>query len=246
MPVFRSGGEVYQTEGSQIIWSTTRAPVLLVPGSATVLSNFDVAFPDFSKDNAYGLDYSSSGPVTISGCASYASINPQEWDSGLSGPIATLPAGVNHFEIEVEMSRIVNPSTYLGASIPKSLPEGQRTWLNGGSCEVERIGPIIRIFRFERSGNGIYLRRKQSVKNAGNMGIWTPGNTQYTGAGGFLRGWTYGGNPNAWPAYLLDARTGGNINKRRGDANGCSLSDTSNYASTWRGSVIITPGHIKP
>ncbi len=245
MPVFRSGDEVYQTEGSEIIWSTTRAPVLLVPGQATTLSSFDIAFPDFVKDNAYGLDVS-TGIVTRTGCATFSSIAPQEWDSGLGGPIATLPAGANHFEIEVELTRVFNPSTYLGVQFPKSLAEGHRTWLNGGSCEVERIGPIIRIFRFERSGNSIYLRRKQSVRDSGNQHIWTPGNTQYSGSGGYLEGWTYGSNPKAWPAFLLDAKAGGNINKRRGEVNACSLVDTTNFASVWRGTVIITPGHIKP
>lgn len=245
MTVFKSGGEIYHNEGSDIRWSTTRPPVLLIPGETATLSNFDISYPDFVKDNGYGLDYTSGG-VTRSSCASFASIVPQDWDSGLTGPVAILPADVNHFEIEVEMSRIVEPSTYIGKTIAKSLADGERTWLNGGSCEVEQMGPIYRIFRFERSGNGIYLRRKQSVEDAGNQGVWAPGNSQYTGAGGFQRGWTYGSNPNAWMSYLLDTRTGGNINKRRGDANGCSLVDTSNYSSLWRGTVIITPGHIKP
>lgn len=246
MPVFKTGGEVYQTEGSQIIWSTTRAPVLLLPGQSTTLTNFDIDFPDFSKDSAYGLDIQSTQFGTVSQCVTFASIRPQEWDSGLTGPIATLPAGVNHFEIDVELTRIITPSTYIGKSLGRALEDGQRTWLNGGSCEIERVGPIIRMFRFERSGTGIYLRRKQSVENAGNLGYWTPGNTQYTGAGGYLRGWTYTSDPAAWPAYLLDQRTGGSINKRRGEDNACSLVDTSNYFSRWRGNVIITPGHIKP
>ncbi|HEV7345789.1 MAG TPA: hypothetical protein VGN60_09195 [Devosia sp.] len=248
MPVFRSAGEVYQTEGSRIVWSTTRAPALLVPGSVTTLTNFDISFPHPAMDSAYALDVTIDPTfgTTLTNCATWASMVPGEWDSGLSGPIALLPAGVNHFEIEVELSRVVEPSSYAGKSFPKSIAEGQRTWLNGGACELERAGPLIRIFRFERSGNGIYLRRKQSIKDAGNLGIWAPGNSQYTGAGGYQEGWTYTSDPRAWPAHLIETRSGGNVNKRRGEANACSIVDNSNYASTWRGTVIITPGHIKP
>ncbi len=245
MPVFKSGGEIYHTEGSDIRWSSTRPPVLLLPGYTTTLSSFDISYPDLAKDNAYGLDYVSS-PIAQTWCSSFASIIPQEWNSGLTGPIAILPSGVNHFEIEVELSRIVEPSTYIGKTIAKSLADGERTWLNGGSCEAERLGPIIRMFSFERSDDGIYLRRKQSVEDAGTKGYWAPGNSQTTGSGGILRGWTYGSNPNAWPAYLLDTRAGGSISKRRGEGNACSLVDTSDYSSLWRGTVFITPGHIKP
>lgn len=248
MPVFRSGGEVYHTEGSDLLWSTTRAPVLLVPGAATTLTNFDISYPHPTMDSMYGLDVTVDPlfGTTFTNCATWASMIPQEWDSGLSSPIATLPAGVNHFEIEVELTRIVEPSAYNGTPVGKSIAEGERTWLNGGSCEIERAGPLIRIFRFERSGDTICLRRKQSIHDAGNLGIWAAGNSQYTGSGGYREGWTYTGDNRAHPAYLLQVKTGGNINKRRGEVNACSIVDTSNYASTWRGTVIITPGHIKP
>ncbi|HEV7345462.1 MAG TPA: hypothetical protein VGN60_07500 [Devosia sp.] len=247
MPVFGSGGTITQTEGSTVLWSTTRVPVQLVPGSATTLTNFDISYPHPAMDNAYGLDVTIDemfGTI-FTNCATYASIIPGEWES-LSAPVATLPVGVNHFEIEVELTRIVEPSTYVGKPFPKSLAEGQRTWLNGGSCELERAGPLIRIFRFERIGNSIYLRRKQSIKDAGNQGIWAPGNSQYTGVGGYQEGWTYGSDPRCWPAHLIEAKSGGNVNKRRGEANACSTVDNSNYASTWRGTVIITPGYIAP
>lgn len=248
MPVFNSGNDIYHTEGSTVVWSTTRVPVLLVPGSATTLTNFDISFPHPAMDSMYGLDVTIDPlfGTTTTNCATWASFIPGEWDSGLSGPIATLPAGVNHFEVEVELTRVVEPSQYLGRSVAKSIAEGQRTWLNGASCEVERAGPLIRIFRFERSGNGIYLRRKQSIRNDGTLPIWAPGNSQHTGSGGYLEGWTYTTYPNAIPAYHLETRTGGSVNKRRGEDNACSIVDTSNFASTWRGTVIITPGYVKP
>ena len=248
MPIYSSGGEIYQTEGSDILWSTTRRPVLLLPDQAVTLTNFDISFPHPTMDNAYALDVTIDplfGTITTN-CATYIGFIPGEWDSGLSSAVATLPAEANHFEVEVEMSRIVEPTAYLGNSFPKSLAEGERTWLNGGSCEVERAGPLIRIFRFERSGNSICLRRKQSIKDVGDQGIWAPGNSQSTGGGGYQEGWTYGSDPRVWMANLIEQKSGGSVHKRRGEANACSIVDNSNYASTWRGTVIITPGYIAP
>ena len=248
MPIYSSGGEIYHTEGSDILWSTTRRPVLLLPDEAVTLTSFDISFPHPTMDNAYALDVTIDpvfGTITTN-CATYIGFIPGEWDSGLSSAIATLPAGANHFEVEVELSRIVEPTAYLGKTFPKSLAEGERTWLNGGSCEVERAGPLIRIFRFERSGNDICLRRKQSIKDIGNQGIWAPGNSQSTGGGGYQEGWTYGSDPRVWMANLIEQKSGGNVNKRRGEVNACSIVDNSNYASTWRGTVIITPGYIAP
>jgi hypothetical protein len=248
MPVFNSGGDIVHSDGSDIVWSTTRRPALLLPDEAVTLINFDFAYPDFSKSNAYGFDIGTDGfGATRTSCASYASINPQEWDSGLSF-VCNLPASANYFEVEVLLTRIVEPSTFLGEPIPKALKEGQKVLLDGGSAIIERIGPIVRLFRFEKSGAAVYLRRKQSVTDAGNQGIWTPGNAVYSGSGGKLEGFTYGGSPNAWPAYLLQAKgPGGSIHKERGaGADSCSLTDTSDFASTWRGTVIITPGYIEP
>lgn len=245
MPVYNVGSDVFHTEAGRLIWSTQNPAALLLPEAAVSIANFDIGFPDFDKSNAYGLDVGSS-PFggTITACASFSSIDPQEWDSGL-GFVCNLPPSANYFEVEIDMFRTMVPSTYRGEVIP-GLLSGNRHMPDGGSFIVERIGPIVRIARFEKSGSAVYLRRKQSVTNAGNQGIWTPGNAIYDSAGGKLEGFTYGGSPNAWPAYMLDARTTGSVNKARGESNACSLADTSNYATNWRGTVTITPGYIKP
>jgi len=246
--VFGSNGNITHTEGSRVVWSNTRRPALLLPNDAVTLTSFDIAFPDLAKSNAYGFTHFTD-PLfggTQSACVSWVSVDPQEWDSGLSF-VCNLPAASNYFEVEMTMSRIVTPSTWLGtgAPIPGLLGSGQHM-PDGNSAIIEGIGPVIRMFSFERSGNAVYLRRKQSVTDAGPRVPWNSGNNNDTGTGGMRAGFTYGGNPNAWPAYTIEQKTTGDFQKRRGGSNACSLADPTNYASTWRGTVTITPGYIAP
>jgi len=238
--VFGSNGNITATDGSRVVWSNTRRPVLLLTSSAVTLTSFDIAFPDLAKSNFYGF-HSGTDPFgfQFTACLSGVSLNPQEWDSGLSF-VCNLPAGSNYFETEITLSRIVTPSPYLDTAIPDVFGSGSRHMPDGNAAIVEAIGPIIRMFSFERSGNAVYLRRKQSVTDAGQQVPWRPGNNAEA------VGWTYGGNPNAWPAYRIQAKNGGSIWKRRGQENACSLADPTNYASTWRGTVTITPGYIAP
>lgn len=246
MAVFNDeNGNIYHTDSSRIVWSTTRRPALLMPDDAVTLSSFDVSFPDFSKSDAYGFSYRSAGDFLFSSCVSFTSVNPQEWDSGLSF-VCDLPAGANYFETDITLSRIVTPSPYLDSPIPDVFGSGTRHMPDGNSAIVEAIGPMVRMFAFERVDNAVYLRRKQSVTNAGQVVPWNSGNNNDTGSGGMRPGWTYGGNPNAWPFYRLDSKNTGHVNKRRGGDNPCSLIDVSNYASLWRGTVTITPGYIAP
>lgn len=243
--IFGSNGNITHVEGSRVVWSNTRRPALLLPENAVTLTNFDIAYPDFTKSDAYAFT-KGGAVIEVTACASFISIDPQEWDSGLSF-VCNLPALANYFEIEMAMTRIVVPSTYIGTGqpIPALLGAGQHM-PDGNSGLIEGIGPIVRMFSFERVGNAVYLRRKQSVSNMGPTVPWNSPNNNDTGSGGQRPGWTYGGNPNAWPAYHIESRAGGSINKRRGESNGCSLADPTNYASLWRGTVTITPGYIAP
>lgn len=247
MPVYNSGSDIFHTEGGREVWSTVRRPAQLLPAAAVTLSNFDIVFPDLAKSNAYGFDIGTDFVgFQATTCMSMASINPQEWDSGTSF-VCNLPSSANYFEVEVNLTRVVNPSSYLGLPIPKTLREGQRHMLDGGSAIAERIGPLVRMFSFEKAGSTVVLRRKQSVAApSASLVPWTPGNALYYPSGGWREGWTYDGNALAWPAHILETKgPGGALDKKRDGANRCSLTDTSNYASTWRGTVTITPGFIQ-
>lgn len=196
---------------------------------------------------AFDLSSSGSGPANRSTCMSMTSINPQEYDSGLV-KIADLPnSTINYFDVTVNLTRVRNPSTYLGNQFPKCIAEGRSLLLEGGSALVEKIGPISRMFSFERSGAAIYLRRKQSVRDSGNQGFWNPNNAIYFNNGGWRTGFTYGGSPNAWPAFQIEVKgPGGQLDKKRDGSNRCSLTDPTNYSSIWRGSITIVPGYIDP
>ncbi|WP_323014535.1 hypothetical protein [Devosia sp.] len=241
-----SNGAITHTQGDHVVWANTRRPALLLPEDAVTLTNFDIAFPDFAKSDAYGFTFATANGFDYSACVSWVSLDPQEWDSGLSF-VCNLPAGSNYFEVELTLSRIVAPSSVMGVDgpIPALLGGGGKHMPDGNSALIEGVGPLVRMFAFERVGNAVYLRRKQSVANEGQRVPWNSGNNNSTGSGGYRSGFTYGGNPSAWPVHQIDQRTGGNIDKRRGGPNACSLSDPTNYASLWRGTAVITPGYIK-
>lgn len=246
MTVFRSGDDIFHTDESRVVWSTSRRPAVLLPEAATVLTSFDIAFPDFAKNNAYAFDLGSTTFGSVSTCLSMVTIVPQQNTYGPTA-VATLPASANYFEVSVNLVRVGNPSTWLGVEMPKSLAEGRDVLLDGNSAVVERVGPLARIFWFERSGNTVNLYRKQSVADLGARVPWTPGNALYYPNGGWREGWTHGGNAKGWPAHVIETRgPGGAIDKKRDGSNACSLSDPTNYASTWRGTVTITPGYIVP
>ncbi len=245
MSVFNSGVEIYHTEGSRNVWSTTRRPVLLLHANRTVLNDLDFAWPDLAKANAYAYAHWNQGGFTSFAAASFITAVPQSWDSGLTA-VATIPAGCNYFQLEVNLARITTPSLWLQQTIPMLLRPDRWQTLDGASAVAERFGPLVRIFRFERVGNTIYLRRKQSVVNAGARFPWNPDNSPtFPGSGGQRPGWTWGGtNGNLGHAASMRASTSA-ANCNRGQSNQVTVADNTNYASTWRGTVIITPGYIK-
>lgn len=243
MPIFKDeANNIFHTEGDRTVWSTQRRPALLFPNDTITVNPFTVSFPDFAKSNAMAFAIQTTGGFDASSCLSIITINPQSWDSGLS-LVANLPSQCNYFETAITLTRTKTPSTYLNLPFPDNWSSGS-THLSDGGALMEAIGPITRIFSLERVGNGLYLRRKQTVRNAGQQVGWNSGNNNSTGAGGMRNGWTYGGDPNAWLAAQRDMRNSGNIDKRRGGPNQCSLDDNTDYSSIWTGSLVITPGYI--
>ncbi|WEK05785.1 MAG: hypothetical protein P0Y65_05880 [Candidatus Devosia phytovorans] len=243
MPVFNDElGNIFHTDGDRIVWATTRRPALLLPDQKIIIDPFTVQFPDFVKNNAYGFAVDTT--TSQSTCMSMVTIVPQEWDSGLS-ELATLSEQFNYFETEITLTRIKTPSNFMQLPFPDCWGSGTTHMCDGGAL-MEATGMLVRIFTIERDGDKICLRRKQSVTNGGARFVWNSNNNNDTAAGGMRNGWTHGGNPNGWVAAQIDYKAGGNIQKRRGGSNACSLSDPTDYESIWRGKLVITPGYIKP
>lgn len=242
--IFNEGADIFHTQGSRVVWSTTRRPVVLLPNNKVTLNSFDIAWPHPATSDAYGYSATTSGGFTAYAAASFVTIVPQEWDSGLTA-VATLPAGCNYFQVDVNLARINSLSSYLGyGEPPVLLPSEQWHTLDGASAVAERFSLLVRIFRFERIGNTVYLRRKQSVANVGARFPWLSGNNPTNGAGGQRNGWTYGsGGINGHPVSMRAQAF--NAFSNRGQSGMAATDDNTNYASTWRGTVIITPGYIK-
>jgi hypothetical protein len=251
--VYPQAGHIIFEKSGRVVWSSALRPVNLLPDAyRIVLGNFDITYPDLHKNNAYGFD-KGNDPITgfeETSCVSFASIVPGEWGPGRANDLprqllGNVPAGINYLEVQVALWRVFEPSAYLGLPIPKIIQEGQFILLDGGFAEVEGVGPFRRAFAVVQDGTGVYLERYQSALNPGNIGIWTPGNAVYYSSGAKREGWTHGGRPDALPAFMLDTKgPSGNVNKERGGSNACSLNDTSNYSSVWRGTIIVTPGYI--
>lgn len=238
MPLFGDGTSITHSVGSRVVWSTSRPPLKLL--SAPIISPITVSYPDVAKGNAYGYNRRTS-TIVLEACTSWVTMIPSSWDSGLS-LVATVPGGANYFEARMSLARTSNPSNYMGEPVPKVFPEGGWVTLNGRGAVIERIGNMVRTFRFERVGNGIYLRRKQSVfNNNGNpTAPWASGNDPHT------PGFTWGGSPIGWICHTIEEKilASSSNNRRRGDSGACSLSDPTNYASSWSGVIEITPGYM--
>lgn len=250
--VYSSGGDILLRDSSgKLIWSTATRPINLMGNAYKLTVGITAAFPHMPGGDAYALGRGTSiGGFDTTSCASFQTMYPGEWGPAQGGGynlpdiyLGALPAGANMLDVVLNLTRTVEPSKYLSDDVFKFLPEGIDVPLRGDSALLEGMAAFRRKIDISIIGGGIYLRRYQSVINGGDPGIWTSGNSEYTGAGGIRQGWTYGGSPNAQFVGLLDAKgPSGNVNKNRSGSNACSVSQAFNYASTWSGTAIIIPG----
>lgn len=240
-------GHIYLENGGYRTWSSDGRPVNLLPIASRITQPLTVAFPDFTKRNAYALDVYIDpmfGDTTTS-CGSWSTIIPQEWSSG-NTVLAPLPEGCNFVDVRVTLNRTKNPDI-VTVHAPINILPTQQTFLPGGSALCERAPIWKRAFHIVISGSNIVLWRQQSVYDGPNGINWADGNSQYTSNGGYREGFTYGGGSGAQNGHLakiIQGKSGGSVNKRRGESNGCSLNDNTDHSSTWTGSVQLWPGYI--
>lgn len=246
-------GRVYSSAGQIIlvddvghkVWASNLAPVNMLPDANRILkTNYSLSWPDFAKANAYGFDKSSSGGGSTT-CASFITVRaPQEYSSSAI-VLGTVPVGVNHIIVEVNLTRTKDPSPYLTTVIPPAIAEGKTLLLDGGSAIVEMIGPWRRSFDIVLSGTQVLLTLRQSVYNGGNAAPWNANNAVKDAAGGYKKGWTWGISPTGHIVALRETKgPSGNIEKWRGGGNQCSLADNTDYSCIWKGAITITPAYI--
>jgi hypothetical protein len=248
----KGDGHIELLDGTRRVWSSDGPPINLLPQANWLTIPVTIAFPDFIKRNAYCFA-PQSGIIANTSCASFSTIIPQEWGPGEPSPrtlpdqvLGTVPSGVNYIDVRLTVNRTKAPTALLGIDVPNSIPT-QQTPLPGGTMPAEITTLWRRLFEIGLNGTQIRLRRWQSVFDGPTQITWAPGNQVWLPNGGKRPGWTHGGGSDSalgHPAHMIQRKAGGNVNKERGGSNQCSLSDNSNFASTWTGTALIRPGYI--
>lgn len=242
-----TGGIFVEGPTGNLVWSTERAPVNLLPESAWItLSGYAISFPDFAKGGGYGyVRYIDPFGFESDGCITGLTLLPQSWDSGPT-TIGTVPTGCNYIDVRVNLTRTKSPPNILGVPVSNSLPNAE-TVLAGGWCLVESEFSWSRTFEIYLSGTNVLLRRKQSVRTAqaGENPTWT---TNFN-----VNGWSHFGGTGAANGALvgqIDEKSGalgGGGSRRRDGANACSMNTSGfDFSSVYTGTITIRPGYIKP
>lgn len=233
-----------------------------------VLTDYNVVFPDFTKDTTYKHiwdSHSNVGPGTWDlneACSVGISIPPQEYNNIVD--LETAPDGANLFEFLIRLTRTVNPShNWISSPISKMVVEDK--WIPcTGSMILEAHVGMTRSLSFYidedplSSHFGKLVRHiQQSVATApGGYGTMGAGENVQVAASGDSNGgeFVYGtsagvpvyypsGSPSVKSRYeLYDPFVPvAPINPqllRKGGAQQCTISDPTNYSSTWQVDLI--------
>lgn len=265
------GDIIIEGEGGRIIGSFGMRPALLLPEESWLNIPVSITFPDLIKRSAYGYSRGSSEPfpgliLYSDGCMTVTTFPAQEWGPNGVGDgtfandlseavLGSVPAGVNYLDVRLFLTRTKAPSRYCGHSakpsagfeIPTLLSSNQ-VLAEGGSALVEAIGPLRRAIWIGRKGTDVVLRRYQSVNEPNAVQYPT---TWVTGSDTI--GWSHhGGSGSDKPnfAWVNQEKLGSNNDgarpRARSGSDACSLTDTSDFSSTYSGTVIIRPGYIAP
>lgn len=235
--------------------NTSRKLTALVPGSALVLTNQNISFPDLWSGTLYEqwTQPASFPPgATDYGCSTWRAPIEQEWGPDKAAPntiadvvLGTVSSGFNYLDVFVNLTRTVTPNGWLDMPMASPLPQGQWVQLEGGSCEIEASGPFRRLFDIRLVGTSVILRRRQSVSKNGPKVRVNP--SDQTGDYTYFQPGTNAGVDNtkfAWYGPKIDQKGfDQNENHRPHGQNPCSSSHAGlSFASNWNGSLTIVPG----
>lgn len=257
-------GQIVITNGARTVATTDGTLINLTPDTSDYEDTISVAFPDFTKDYAYNWwwisDYSSLANQygMDNGCVSSISIPAQEWSD--TTVLASAPAGADFAAIMIKINRTTAPANDWGGNSIDVLPK-QGEWIPfSGSVLVEAEVGMARAFSIYLDGGNLVLHRQQSVSvPPGGWGLYgnqSGGNPQAL-ANDDARGgeWVYG-TAQGIPVHVIQVRSDAGYQdtatfpfppnyprtNRRGQANACSLTATTNYSSTYTVDVVARFG----
>lgn len=229
------------------IFDSDAWPVQFFPSADAIEVTKTVSYPDFLKGNAYAYAQGLIGSDVYTSCRSYITMGYQEWGPGATNNlsaevIGTVPAGTDLLMVMARITRTKAPSAING-NVPVVLPHSSTGWvmLHGGSLILEAHAPYARSLQIRLDGTNVVLERRQSVSNKG-YSYWTPGNNPN------VSGWTYGGTAGPLGHIVSQVQTKGpsfdpsaNVLRRNGSSP-CSLTDNTDYSSTYSIEFRIVPG----
>jgi len=245
--------------GTRTVASTDGTLVCFLPEADNFIDTISVVFPDVPTSifyNHWWVSQYTTGDVYImdEGCVTGVVATPWEWED--TTVLAAAPDGADIFASKVRINRTGNPSTWGGATIDV-LPK-QNVWIPfTGSvlCEAELC--MSRAFSLYIDGGDLVLHRQQSVgPPMGGYGAY--GSSSPVGAGGGPGVTSTGGTNSAlseqgFLVYTIESKSiasypedpfglGNPPNKPVANAYGgaqqCSISDPTNYQSTYTVDII--------
>lgn len=273
---FIDNNRVQVVQNDDISFDTNRPSFILLEENKIVLNNFTVVFPDLIQSTAYYYDR----PGFTTTCELWSVLLWQEWGpdevyrnelyypvSGVQevpGPttrnlpqqlLGTVPPQTSFLDVRARIREVGTPPIWLNLEPPASYAPNNE-WINlpGGSCPIQKVQQMQRMFTVDKSGNQVFLRRYQSVLNTNtlNAPFGNPQRDLSTEVG-----WSsprtvnnQGLSPNelrarsnSQVAVLIDQRDGGLT--RPGETNQCQGS-FPDLTATFSVDFIITPVVYKP
>ncbi len=255
-----TGGRIVGLKNGVSFFDTEAYPVQFYPTSdKIVLTGLTISFPDFHHANAYGYAAGDTGGGVIQqSCHSFVTLPFQEWgpsdapgitDTLSDVVIGTVPDGTDLRRIRVKLTRTSAPDQINGNDVPVEPQEGEWVNADGGSMVLEFLWPLARMIWIRKAaasnGDGttnLLLTRKQSIQKR-LYTHWRLNNSPTS------TGWTYGGTNGMYGHIVKSIQQkgptiapGGVITYRRGEGSQCSLTDTSDFSSTYMADIEIIPG----
>jgi hypothetical protein len=242
-----------------------------VPSGTITLSDYDIEFPNLRMGvNYHQMRYTPGFGSDYFGCMSFAGLIDQEWGPAEASPftlpdilLGTAPRSADFLDVRARLTNTVVPAGWFDQPMRSDLPSGEWINLEGGSCLVEFIPGMRRLFEIVLEldpeddpetnplPKQVLLRRYQSVTKDGPRARSGYNQSTANTSANYLGYVATTEAPNAsgkFAIYGAIIQAKGLINPPTtaatfgpGGSNGCSLTPPS-YASTWSGDLIITPG----